>query len=59
MNRDPQQRLVERRDRGVIRHASSVYGASLEGIPLTVHLPDTDSNEIVILASIHGVTFRS
>ncbi|HEX9162715.1 MAG TPA: murein tripeptide amidase MpaA [Thermoanaerobaculia bacterium] len=54
MNREPQQRLVERRDRGVIRHASSVYGASLEGNPLTVHLPDTGSAGIVVLASIHG-----
>jgi murein peptide amidase A len=48
------QRLVERRDRGVIRHASSVYGASLDGIPLTVYLPETGSAEIVVLASIHG-----
>lgn len=54
MNREPQQRLVERRNRGVIRHASSVYGASLEGIPLTVYLPDAGSAEIVVLASIHG-----
>jgi len=53
MNREPQQ-MVERRDRGVIRHASSVYGASLEGIPLTAYLPDTAGAEIVILASIHG-----
>jgi murein peptide amidase A len=48
------QRLVERRERGVIRHTSSVYGASLEGVPLTVYLPDTSGAEIVILASIHG-----
>ncbi len=54
MNREPQARLVERRDRGVIRHAESVYGASLEGIPLTVYLPDNGSAEIVVLASIHG-----
>jgi protein MpaA len=54
MNRDTQQRLVERRDRGVIRHPSSVYGASIEQIPLTVHVPDTGGAEIVILASIHG-----
>src|SRR6266487_6486000 len=53
MNREPQQ-MVERRDRGVIRHASSVYGASLEGIPLTAYLPDTAGAKIVILASIHG-----
>lgn len=54
MNRETEQRLVERRDRGVIRHASSVYGASLEGVPLTVYLPDTNSAEVVILAAIHG-----
>ena len=54
MNREPQPRLVERRDRGVIPHASSVYGASVEGVPLTVFLPDTGSAEVVILASIHG-----
>jgi protein MpaA len=54
MNRETQQRLVERRDRGVIRHASSIYGASLEGIPLTVYLPDSARAEIIVLASIHG-----
>jgi protein MpaA len=45
------QQLVERRNRGVIRHASAVYGTSLEGIPLTVYGPDAP---LVILASIHG-----
>jgi protein MpaA len=54
MNRETEQRLVERRERGVIRHASSVYGASLEGIPLTVWLPETGIAGIVVLASIHG-----
>src|SRR5438132_1302254 len=54
MNRGTEQRLVERRDRGVIRHASSVYGASIEGIPLTVYLPDDGSAEIVVIASVHG-----
>ena len=54
MNRDRQQRLVERCERGVIRHATSVYGVSLEGAPLTVYLPDGGSSEIVLLASIHG-----
>jgi len=54
MNREPQQRLVERRERGVIRHASSVHGASLEGVPLAVCLPDTGTAEIIVLASIHG-----
>ena len=51
---ETEQRLVARRDRGVIRHASSVYGASVEGLPLTVHLPESGSAEVVILAAIHG-----
>jgi murein peptide amidase A len=54
MNRETSQRLVERSERGVIRHASSVYGASVDGIPLTVHLPDDGSAEIIVLAAIHG-----
>lgn len=54
MNSKTEQRLVERRDRGVIRPGSSVYGTSLEGIPLTVYLPEAGRTEIVILASIHG-----
>jgi len=54
MNRDPQPRLVERRQRGMIRHASSPYGTSLEGLPLAVYLPDEGNAEIVVLASIHG-----
>jgi murein peptide amidase A len=49
-----EQRLVERRDRGVIRHAGSVYGTSVEGVPLTVYLPRSHNPEIVILAAIHG-----
>jgi protein MpaA len=49
-----QQLLVDRRDRGVIRHAGSVYGASVDGLPLTVYLPDTGGAEIVVLAAIHG-----
>lgn len=53
MNRDPQ-KLVARRERGMIRHASSSYGASLGGVPLTVYLPDTGDAEIAVLASIHG-----
>ena len=46
--------LVERRDRGAIRHRSSVYGTSVEGIPLTIYLPESRKAEIVILAAIHG-----
>lgn len=49
-----EQQLVERHDRGVIRHASSLYGTSVDGLPLTVYLPDSASAEIVILAAIHG-----
>lgn len=49
-----EQRLVERKDRGVIRHSGSVYGTSAEGLPLTVWLPDDERAEILILASIHG-----
>jgi Predicted carboxypeptidase len=54
MSREPEQRLVERRDRGVIRHSGERYGASLEGAPLTVFLPGGGRAEIVVLASIHG-----
>jgi protein MpaA len=48
------QRLVERRDRGVIRHARTTYGTSVEGIPLEVYLPDTENSALLILAAIHG-----
>ena len=54
MNHETDQLLVERRDRGVIRHTNSVYGTSLEGLPLTVYLPDSGTTDIVILSSIHG-----
>src|ERR1043166_6303982 len=46
--------FVPRGDRGVIRHASSVYGTSVEGVPLTVYLPESGSAEVLILAAIHG-----
>jgi protein MpaA len=49
-----EQQLVERRDRGVIRHAGSVYGTSVDGMPLTVYLPEGGSSELVVLAAIHG-----
>jgi|GEM_PF-6500345 len=48
-----EQRLVERRDRGVIRHASSVYGRSVDGSALTAYLPGGDA-KLLILAAIHG-----
>src|SRR5581483_7505120 len=54
MNRQTTPRLAERRDRGVIRHPSSMYGTSVEGIPLAVYVPDAESCEILVLASIHG-----
>ncbi|MEA2490479.1 MAG: murein peptide amidase [Acidobacteriota bacterium] len=49
-----EQRLVARRDRGVIRHAGSVYGTSNDGLPLTVYLPASGIAEIIVLAAIHG-----
>jgi protein MpaA len=54
VNPATEQELVERRDRGVIRHASSVYGASIDGINLTVYLPESGGAGIVVLAAIHG-----
>lgn len=54
MNSSTAQQLVERRDRGVIRHGSTVYGTSVDGVPLTVYLPGSGSAEVVILAAIHG-----
>ncbi len=54
MSEGRQRRLLERRERGVIRHVSSGYGFSVEGLPLTVYLPDGAGTEIVVLASIHG-----
>ena len=49
-----EQRLVARRDRGELRHGSTVYGTSVEGVPLCVYLPDSGRAEVVILAAIHG-----
>jgi len=46
--------LVERRDRGILRHTSETYGTSVDGLPLTVYLPDATAAEILILAAIHG-----
>jgi protein MpaA len=54
MQPETEQRLVERRDRGVIRRAGSVYGTSADGVPLTVYLPNSESAGVVILAAIHG-----
>ena len=46
--------LIERSQRGVIRHTGTVYGKSVEGNPLTVWLPETNKPDILVLASIHG-----
>ncbi len=44
--------LVPRRDRGVIRHRSTQYGSSVDGLPLTMFAPQ--AGEVLILAAIHG-----
>src|SRR5687768_8945780 len=49
-----EQRLVERKDRGAIRHDATLYGASVDGLPLTVYLPESGAAELLILAAIHG-----
>jgi murein peptide amidase A len=54
MNHETEQPLVERRDRGVIRHPSSNYGTSVEGVPLTVYLPESGRADVLILSAIHG-----
>lgn len=54
MNRETEQTLVPRRDRGVLRHASWVYGTSLLGVPLVAFGPDDGRAEVLILAAIHG-----
>lgn len=54
MQETTEQQLVARRDRGVIRHSSTVYGNSVDGIPLTVYLPESGRAELVIMAAIHG-----
>ncbi len=54
MNHSTEQPLVARRDRGVIRHTASTYGTSVDGVPLTVYVPDSASAEVLILAAIHG-----
>jgi len=46
--------FVPRHDRGVLRHTGSVYGTSVDGVPLTVYVPESNSAEILILAAIHG-----
>lgn len=53
MSRESEQKLVDRADRGIIRHEPSSYGTSREGRPLHVWRPDGDP-EILVMASIHG-----
>ena len=52
MNRDPEQNLIERPNRGAIHHASSIYGTSVEGVQLPVYAPDSESSGMVILATL-------
>ncbi len=54
LNSPVQQHLVKRSDRGVIRHVGTSYGASIDGSSLDVYLPGDGSEELLILASIHG-----
>ena len=54
MHRVTEPMLVPRHDRGMLRHPLSVYGTSVEGIPLHVCLPESGSAELLILAAIHG-----
>lgn len=46
--------LIDRSQRGVIRHAGTEYGTSVEGCPITVWHPENRKPEILVLASIHG-----
>ena len=46
--------FVDRLKSGSLRHSSSVYGTSREGIPLTIWLPESGETEILVLAAIHG-----
>ena len=54
MNADPEPSLVPRRDRGLIRHATTTYGASVEGTPLHAYLPRDATANLLIVAAIHG-----
>ena len=46
--------IVNRAERGVLRHASSGYGRSHDGADLTVWLPENEKPQILVLASMHG-----
>lgn len=54
MTKNSERELVERRDRGVIRHAETTYGVSVQEVPITVYLPESGTAELLILAAIHG-----
>jgi protein MpaA len=45
---------VARSERGIIRHLSTIYGASREGNALTVWLPDNETPTILLMAGMHG-----
>jgi protein MpaA len=49
-----QQMLLNRAERGVLRHPSSDYGRSNDGADLTVWLPANEIPQILVLASMHG-----
>lgn len=51
---ETEQQMVPRHDRGMIHHASSVYGTSVEGVPIRVFLPENGSAQLLVLAAIHG-----
>ena len=45
---------VERSESGIIRHPSTVYGASQGGNALNVWLPDNEKPAILVMAAMHG-----
>lgn len=47
-------RLVARSRRGVLRHHRDAYGASCEGVGLTVWLPHDGETRVLVLAAMHG-----
>jgi protein MpaA len=51
---DGSSQLVDRSEMGIVRHASEVYGESLEERLLTVWIPGGAKPEILVMASMHG-----
>jgi protein MpaA len=54
MTSAPTPNLVPRRDRGLLRHEATTYGTSVDGLPLTVYLPEGGAAELLVMAAIHG-----